>query len=75
MRARTIDIQRKEEEASAFTKRALELGEKSVAFNQERKREKERGVRNDTGEVDGRPQRNDNEARGDITRCVHRVTI
>lgn len=49
---RTIDIQRKKEEASAFIQ--SELGEKSVAFNQEREREREeRGVRNDTGEVDG----------------------
>lgn len=48
---RTIDIQRKKEEASAFIQ--SELGEKSVAFNQERERETVRGVRNDTGEVDG----------------------
>lgn len=43
MRARTIDIQRKEEEeeASPFTK--LQLGEeKSVAFDQQRERERER---------------------------------
>lgn len=55
MRARTIDTQRKEEEeeASPFTK--LQLGEeKSVAFDQQR--ERERGVRNDRGEV-GRRER------------------
>lgn len=43
MRARTIDTQRKEEEeeASPFTK--LQLGEeKSVAFDQQRERERER---------------------------------
>ena len=76
MRARTIDTQRKEEEeeASPFTK--LQLGEeKSIAFDQQRERERE-ACATIEGRWDGESaQRNDNEARGDITRCVHRVTI